>query len=123
MKLNCEFCGALMNDYDLKCPNCGAGNAHVKTPDNVPHTIEELKKWYVDMKLPSENITRFFIGKNYKEPRAFGIYKDLSKGSFIVYKNKNDGTRVIHYDGGDENYAVNEVYLKLKEKIAIYMRK
>lgn len=45
-------------------------------PNEAPKTIEELKQWYVDHKLPDENITRFFIGKNYTEKRAFGIYKD-----------------------------------------------
>lgn len=61
-------------------------------------------------------MTRFFIGEDYKEPKAFGIYQDGNR--FIVYKNKADGSRAIRYDGLDEAYAVNEIYLKLKEEIA-----
>ena len=66
--------------------------------------------------------TRFFIGKNYTGARAFGIFKDANN-LVTVYKNKNDGSRVIHYQGGDEDYAVNEIYLKLKDKIASHMRR
>ena len=58
-------------------------------------TIEELKSWYIARKLPPEETTRFFIGKNIKEPRAFGIYQDGNK--FIVYKNKADGSRAVRY--------------------------
>ena len=36
---------------------------------------------------------------------------------FIVYKNKADGTRAVRYKGTDEAYAVNELYLKLKDEI------
>ena len=80
-------------------------------------TIEELKQWYVDHNLPDENITRFFIGKNYTEKRAFGIYKDEQTGNVVVYKNKDDGTRAIRYEGKDEAYGVNELYIRLKEEI------
>ena len=59
---------------------------------------------------------RFYIGENYKLPKAFGIYQDEASGDFIVYKNKADGTRVIRYQGGDEAYAVNEIYLKLQSE-------
>ena len=69
------------------------------------------------MNLPDENVTRFFIGKDYKEPKAFGIYKDENNNNFVVYKNKSDGTRAIRYEGKDEAYAVNELYIKLKEEI------
>lgn len=122
MKLKCEFCGAIISDTDAKCGNCGAANAHVKTLDKRPHTIAELTSWYVSQKLPPEEITRFFIGKNYTGARAFGIFKDANN-LVTVYKNKNDGSRVIHYQGGDEDYAVNEIYLKLKDKIASHMRR
>ena len=43
-------------------------------------------------------------------------YKDNS-GNFVVYKNKANGQRAIRYKGNDESYAVNEIYLKLKETI------
>lgn len=84
--------------------------------EGVPQTIEELKAWYTAHNLPPEEVTRFFIGKDYKEPKVFGIYQDGER--FIVYKNKADGSRAIRYEGGDEAYAVNELYLKLKEEIA-----
>lgn len=64
-----------------------------------PKTIEELKQWYVVHNLPDETITRFFIGKNYQEPKAFGIYQELVTGDFVVYKNKADETRAVRYQG------------------------
>ncbi len=84
---------------------------------SLPQTIEELKQWYKDRNLPDENTTRFFIGKNYTGPKAFGIYKDEETGNFIVYKNKEDGSRAIRYEGNDEAFAVNELFQKLKEEI------
>lgn len=58
---------------------------------------------------------KIFIGINYKKPKAFGIYQDGDQ--FIVYKNKANGERAIRYQGTDEAYAVNELYLKLKSEI------
>lgn len=123
MKLKCEFCGAIMSDTDPKCANCGAANVHVKAPSSSPKTIAELKAWYASQKLPSEEITRFFIGKDYKGARAFGIYQNPKSGAIVVYKNNTQGQRIVHYEGGDEAYAVNEIYLKLKEAIAKNVRK
>ena len=114
--LICKYCGSYLNDTDEICKECGATNEHYKRiVDGTPKTIEELKQWYKDRKLPPEETTRFFIGKNIKQPRAFGIYEE--NGKFIVYKNKNDGSRAIRYQGQDEAYAVNEIYLRLKEEI------
>lgn len=116
MKVKCDYCGNMINDDLDQCPHCGAPNPNVKrTVDKTPKTIEELKQWYADRHLPPQEVTRFFIGIDYKEPRAFGIYKD--GGKFIVYKNKDDGSRAIRYSGEDEAYAVNELYLKLKSEI------
>lgn len=84
----------------------------------TPKTIEELKQWYQDMNLPPEETTRFFIGKNYEGAKAFGIYMDDATEDFVVYKNKADGTRAIRYQGKNQEYAVNELYLKLKEEVA-----
>lgn len=118
MKIKCEYCGSFISDSDEKCTSCGATNNNLKrNANNVPETIEQLKQWYVEHNLPDENITRFFIGKNYTEPKAFGIYKDEDTQNFIVYKNKSDGKRTVRYEGKDEKYAVNELYLKLKEEI------
>lgn len=115
-QVKCEFCGSYIDELAEKCPNCGGVNANFKRiVSNTPRTIEDLKKWYMARRLPSENVTRFFIGKDIKEPRAYGIYQDGS--DFIVYKNKSDGSRAVRYQGKDEAYAVNEIYMKLKAEI------
>lgn len=83
--------------------------------NSSPCTVADLEKWYKDRNLPPYETTRFFIGIDYKKPRAFGIFKDGE--NFIVYKNKDNGQRVIRYKGTDEAFAVNELYLRLKEEI------
>ena len=94
MEIKCEYCGAFMNDTDKTCPNCGAvNNKHKRVADHTPKSIEELKKWYEDRNLPPYETTRFFIGIDYKKPKAFGIYEE--NGEFIVYKNKADESRAI----------------------------
>jgi len=118
MKIKCEYCNNYIDESDEKCPSCGSPNKDFKrVADQVPTTIEELEKWYQDHNLPPYETTRFFIGIDYTEPKAFGIYKDESTGKFIVYKNKDTGERKIRYEGKDEKYAVNELYMKLKEEI------
>lgn len=79
-----------------------------------PSTIEELKAWAQAKNLPLADM-RFFIGENYLQPRAFGIYED--NGNFIVYKNKSDGSRAVRYSGVDEAYAVGELYDKMCDEI------
>lgn len=113
----CDYCDCQYDDSLDNCPHCGAANDYVRRADGTPRTIEELRKWYADRNLPSEDITRFYIGKDYRGAQAFGIYKDAN-GDFVVYKNKSDGSRAVRYQGGDESYAVNEIYCKLKEYIA-----
>ena len=118
MRIKCDYCESYISDTDERCPNCGAANNHLRRVGNeVPQTIEELKNWYTEHNLPPEEVTRFFIGKNIQEPRAFGIYCDEGSKNFIVYKNKDTGERAIRYEGKDEAYAVNELYMKLKEEI------
>jgi hypothetical protein len=115
-QVKCEYCGAFIEETAEKCPNCGAVNNNFKRiVDDTPKTIDELKDWYMARKLPPESVTRFFIGKDIKEARAFGIYKDGS--NYIVYKNKNDGSRAVRYKGTDEAYAVNEIYQKMKAEL------
>ncbi|MBP3196948.1 MAG: hypothetical protein J6N21_08070 [Butyrivibrio sp.] len=115
MKIKCDYCGNTYEDTQEKCPSCGAPNpSHQNT--GQPKTIEELKDWYRKRNLPDSEVTRFFIGEDYKQPKAFGIYKD-ENGQFIVYKNKADGSRAVRYQGKDEEYAVNELYQKLKDEI------
>ena len=116
MEIKCEYCGSMIPENVEQCPYCGASNNSIKrTADDTPKTIAELAKWYEDRHLPPYEITRFFIGIDYRQPRAFGIYQDGNE--FIVYKNKADGTRAVRYQGTDEAYAVNELYLKLKDEI------
>ena len=116
MEVKCEYCGSLIPDDAAVCPNCGAPNENMhRAADGTPKTIEELKAWYQKMNLPPYEVTRFFIGENYLGPKAYGIYKD--RDNYIVYKNKADGTKVLRYKGKDEDYAVNELYLKLKAEI------
>ena len=118
MKIKCDYCGTMVDEKEKNCPNCGAALSGVdRMASGQPKTIEELKKWYQDHNLPPENVTRFFIGKDYKKPKAFGIYRD-EKGDFVVYKNKADGSRAVRYQGADEAYAVNELYQRLKAEIA-----
>lgn len=118
MKIKCEYCNSYIDDSEEKCPSCGSPNRYYNRVGNqVPTTIEELETWYKEHNLPSYETTRFFIGIDYKEPKAFGIYKDEKTGKFIVYKNKDTGERKIRYEGKDEKYAVNELYMKLKEEI------
>lgn len=115
MKIACIHCGNLYEDTELSCPKCGAVNKTVRMKDSSPKTIEDLRSWYMDRGLPPYETTRFFIGIDYKQPKAFGIFREGEM--FIVYKNKADGTRSIRYAGSDEAYAVNELYMRLKEEI------
>ncbi|WP_294238357.1 zinc ribbon domain-containing protein [Pseudobutyrivibrio sp.] len=118
MKIKCDYCGQMIDEGLDRCPNCGASISAVnRMASGEPKTIEELKQWYVAHKLPPEETTRFFIGKDIKEPKAFGIYKN-SKGDFVVYKNKASGERAVRYEGSDEGYAVNELYQRLRAEIA-----
>lgn len=122
MKVKCDYCGSFIEDTDETCPNCGAVNSHLmRSGDGVPKTIEELKEFCKARNLPLEQM-RFFIGEDYKQPKAFGIYKDAD-GNFIVYKNKGDGTRAERYRGKDEAYAVNEIYQKMRSEVQIRREK
>lgn len=118
MKIQCEFCDSMFNDTLEQCPNCGAPNSNVRrSTSDQPTTIEGLKEWYESKGLPDPEITRFFIGVDYKNPKAFGIYKEENSGNFIVYKNKADGSRAVRYKGTDEAFAVNELLTRLKQEI------
>lgn len=118
MKIKCEFCGTMMNDTLDTCPSCGAPNKNVRrSTADQPTTIAALQEWYKSHGLPPASVTRFFIGENCTEPKAFGIYREEETGNYIVYKNKASGQRVIRYQGSDEAYAVNELFQRLKQEI------
>ena len=116
MRSKCEYCGGYVESTEENCPNCGAVNPnHQRNASGVPQTIEELKGFCARHNLPLEEM-RFFIGADYKKPKAFGIYQD-GDGNFVVYKNKSDGSRAIRYKGTDEAYAVHELYLKMQSEV------
>lgn len=116
MQIKCDFCGNVFQDTLTTCPHCGATNQRViRTAKDQPLTIADLQEWYESKGLPPYETTRFFIGENVHEPRAFGIYQDGR--NFVVYKNKADGTRAVRYEGEDEAYAVNELFQRLKQEI------
>lgn len=102
----CSVCGGSVRSDEPVCPQCGA-------PNEVPQTIEELKSYCRKRGMPLQRM-RFFIGEDYKKPKAFGIYEQ--NGRYIVYKNKANGTRAVRYDGPDEGYAVKELFLKLLDE-------
>ena len=109
MKIRCQYCNAYIDDTNTICPTCGAPNPGVvRTVSTQPLTIEQLQSWYAEHHLPPYEVTRFFIGVDCREARAFGIYREGS--NFVVYKNKSDGSRAIRYKGTDEAYAVNEIF-------------
>lgn len=78
----------------------------------VPKTIDDLKNYCKERNLNSD-VTRFYIDVDHIGPDAYGIYKDYWSDDFIVYKNKEDGSRMIIYQGKDEAYAVNELGRRL----------
>ncbi|MBR1558640.1 MAG: zinc-ribbon domain-containing protein [Clostridia bacterium] len=113
----CPNCGAALAPEQSFCPNCGTALAvatdyHPET-GAAPRTIEELRLYCEYHHMPLEKM-RFFVGVDYKQPRAFGIYRD--GGRYVVYKNKDNGSRAVRYDGPDEAYAVNELYAKLLDE-------
>lgn len=118
MKVKCVYCDKEIDDTVSVCPYCNAPNEHLKRmTSDTPRTVEELKEWYVKHNLPDEKVTRFFIGKNVTEAKAIGVCYDESVEDFIVYTNDTEGKRTIRYSGNDEEYAVNLVFLRLKEAI------
>lgn len=118
MNVKCEYCGNMIADTLAKCPICGGVNKNVRrSTSDQPLTIEEFKEWYKSKGLPPYEVTRFFIGVDYKEPRAFGIYKDPVTEKVTVYMNASNGERKVRYEGSDEAYGVNELFQRLKQEI------
>lgn len=118
MLIQCKYCGSNYSDTELECPNCGAANDCVnRTAAGTPKTIDELLKWAGQHHLPLDQM-RTYIGQDVRDARAYGIYKDPVSEDFVVYKNKSDGSRAERYRGKDEAYAVNELYQKMKARVA-----
>lgn len=113
----CQYCDGTVSSTEKVCPHCGAPNPNYveDTPRTVflPKTIDELKEYCAERGMPLLRM-RFFIGEDYRQPRAFGIYRDGDE--FVVYKNKSDGSRAIRYRGPDEAHAVNEIFMKLLDE-------
>ena len=111
----CSFCGAVITSDEETCKNCGAENPNYTedSPRKIfnPKTIEELKEYCAERGMPLYRM-RFFVGEDFQEARAFGIYK-AGENRFVVYKNKADGTRSVRYDGPDEAFADRELFDKL----------
>ena len=117
MRVRCDYCREYYDDNLEGCPHCGAKNNFVhQTNVETPETIEQFKLWFEQHGYTSEK-TRFFIGEDFKEPKAFGIYRDPENGDFVVYKNKADGSRAIRYRGIDEAYAVNELFTRFNDEV------
>lgn len=93
--------------------NAGAVGSSGWRPGMRPGTIEQLRDFCAYNEMPLERM-RFFVGEDYRQPRAFGIYRDGE--TFVVYKNKDDGSRAVRYNGPDEAYAVGELYDKLLDE-------
>lgn len=113
----CQYCDSTISSTDQRCPYCGAPNPnYVENTERtvfLPKTIAELKEYCAERGMPLLRM-RFFIGEDYRQPRAFGIYQDGN--DFVVYKNKSDGSRAVRYRGPDEEHAVSEIFAKLLEE-------
>ena len=120
--VRCTFCDNLMRETDLNCPFCGTPHdPSGGSAPSAPQTMYELRMFADTVGISLERL-HFHLGEDYKGRCAFGMYRDEKTGNFVVYKNKDNGKRAIRYEGPDEAYAVNELYQKLKERIALYKK-
>ncbi len=114
----CPYCNGIVTSNEKICPHCGASNLNYVDDSPkvvmVPKTIEDLKEFCAERGMPLYRM-RFFIGEDFKEPCAFGIFKK-EDGTVVVYKNKDTGVRAIRYEGLDEAHGVEELYLKLLDE-------
>lgn len=110
MAEKCKICLSELAEGVNYCINCGAERGAYE-----PKTIDELRAYCEARKMPLDKM-RFFLGVDYKEPKAFGVYEDVD-GSFVVYKNKADGTRAVRYSGPDEAFAVRELFIRMQQEV------
>ena len=82
------------------------------------NSVAELLQRCQERGMPLEKM-RFFINEDRREPRCFGIYQDPQSGYWVVYKNKDNGSRAVRYNGPDEGYAANEIWQKINSEIEL----
>ena len=80
------------------------------------NSVAELIERTKDM--PLERM-RFFINEDRREARCFGIYQEADTGNWVVYKNKDNGSRAVRYNGPDEAYAAQELWAKINSEIEL----
>ncbi|MDO4198186.1 MAG: hypothetical protein Q4D13_04260 [Erysipelotrichaceae bacterium] len=86
--------------------------------DKKIYSIREMEAFFLEKDIPQEKI-RFFVNENRGDSRCFGIYQDPDTGKYIVYKNKDDGSRFVRYEGYDEAKACDVFFSKLKDEMAL----
>ncbi len=75
----------------------------------VPVTIDELRD-YCNKSGISLYQLNFYLGSDHIGSNAHGIYKDYWTGDFIAYKNLEDGSKEVLYQGTDEAKGVKKLY-------------
>ena len=74
----------------------------------VPVTIDELRD-YCNKSGISLYQLNFYLGSDHIGSNAHGIYKDYWTGDFIAYKNLEDGSKEVLYQGTDEAEGVKKL--------------
>ncbi|WP_027218680.1 hypothetical protein [Butyrivibrio fibrisolvens] len=80
----------------------------------VPVTIEELKELCAQRGINLYQLG-FYLGSDHIGPNAYGVYKDYWTSDFIVYKNIEDGSKEVLYQGQDEATAVSKINEQLQK--------
>lgn len=80
----------------------------------VPVTIEELKDLCAQRGINLYQLG-FYLGSDHIGPNAYGVYKDYWTSDFIVYKNIEDGSKEVLYQGQDEATAVSKINEQLQK--------
>lgn len=80
----------------------------------VPVTIEELKDLCTQRGINLYQLG-FYLGSDHIGPNAYGIYKDYWTNDFIVYRNIEDGSKTVLYQGQDEKEAVEKISEQLNK--------
>ena len=118
-KIICRKCKTPLNPNTelAHCPHCGADLTKAKAVVyRKPETLEELFDFVDRNEIPVDDLHIYLCENEKDDPKAFGIYR-TKKGEYIVYKNKPKGERQFKYRGPDEAFAVNVMYMKLRENV------